>query len=276
MHSCMRKLLSKIVFTIAAAVSFTIPSHAQEQSWEVLNRQVSELHKNGQFSEAATVAKQSLKVAERIFGPDHLNVAKSLNILSGLYFGLSKNTEAEPLMKRALSIQEKALAENYQAVLSSIKGLGAIYLRQDRLNEAEPLMKRALALSEQSQGHDHPETAKHVGNLGGLYLKQDKFEEAERRFNRALNIWKKEGPNVHYTVPVMTNLAGLYAAQGKYPKAKRLYQRALKIAEEALVTDHPQIAQVLQQYSGFLHKTGQTKEARLMKERATRMRADGD
>ncbi len=46
---------------------------------------------------------------EEARGPDHTDVATSLNNLALLYYAQDQYTEAEPLYKRSLTIKEKAL-----------------------------------------------------------------------------------------------------------------------------------------------------------------------
>jgi tetratricopeptide (TPR) repeat protein len=49
-----------------------------------------------------------LAILEKGYGPDHLDVARSLNNLAGLYENQGRYTEAEPLFQRSLAIREKA------------------------------------------------------------------------------------------------------------------------------------------------------------------------
>ncbi len=64
------------------------------------------LYQQGMYSEAAQVAEEVLKVAENTFGPNHPQVATSLNNLALLYQAQGKYAEAEPLYKRALVMGE--------------------------------------------------------------------------------------------------------------------------------------------------------------------------
>ena len=50
--------------------------------WDSLNKQAEDLYRAGDYDRALTVAKKSLEVAEENDGPDHQNVAESLNILA--------------------------------------------------------------------------------------------------------------------------------------------------------------------------------------------------
>jgi tetratricopeptide (TPR) repeat protein len=74
-----------------------------------LNKQVVTLFGQGKYAEAALVAERSLTIAEMKFGPDHPDVAQSLNNLAALNDNQGRYAEAEPLYKRALAIREKAL-----------------------------------------------------------------------------------------------------------------------------------------------------------------------
>jgi tetratricopeptide (TPR) repeat protein len=52
--------------------------------------------------------KRSLAIREKALGPDHPDVAISLNNLAGLYDKEGRYAEAEQFYKRALTIGEKA------------------------------------------------------------------------------------------------------------------------------------------------------------------------
>ena len=52
--------------------------------------------------------KRSLAILEKELGPDHANVAISLNNLALLYDKQGRYTDAEPLYKRSLAIFEKS------------------------------------------------------------------------------------------------------------------------------------------------------------------------
>ena len=64
----------------------------------------------GRYAEAEALHKRALAIREKALGPDHADVALSLNNLAALYVAQGRYAEAEPLYKRSLAIQEKALA----------------------------------------------------------------------------------------------------------------------------------------------------------------------
>src|SRR3989338_4939373 len=112
--------VAHIVLMAALGVSFVAPTYAQESLWNELNAKAFTLYQQGQYSEAATVAEEALKVAERTFGPDHPHVAASLNNLAELYKAQGKYAQAEPLHKRALEILGKVLGPDHPHVATSL------------------------------------------------------------------------------------------------------------------------------------------------------------
>ncbi len=88
-------------------VSFTLPAYAQEILWKELKEKTDTLYQQGRYSEAISVGKEALKIAEETFGSTHPNVGTSLNILALLFQAQGKNTAAEELAERAKEIRSK-------------------------------------------------------------------------------------------------------------------------------------------------------------------------
>ena len=88
---------------IALAALLSAPSVCAEGAgieWEILNDEVRELYRTGQYARAVVVGKKALKVAEEIVGPDHPSVATTLNNLAALYRATGRNLEAQELERR--------------------------------------------------------------------------------------------------------------------------------------------------------------------------------
>ncbi len=111
------------------------------------------------------MAQEALKVAKESFGPDHPNLATSLNILAELYRAQGQYAAAEPLYQQALAIREKALGPDHPDVATSLNNLAELYRAQGQYAAAEPLYKRSLAIREKALGPDHPHVAAFLNNL---------------------------------------------------------------------------------------------------------------
>jgi tetratricopeptide (TPR) repeat protein len=124
---------------------------------------------HARYAEAEAFFQQSLRIIEQVFGPDHPDVANSLDWLAILYNEQGKYTEAEPLYRRALLIYEQELGPDDQLVAYPLNGLANLYYEQGKYVEAEPLYQRALHIREQALGPDDPEVAYLLNGLAELY-----------------------------------------------------------------------------------------------------------
>lgn len=73
--------------------------------WFTLNVEVKAFYFQGNYARAVVVAKQALEVAQTNFGPDHPNVAASLNNLAELYRATGRMNDAEKLEACAKKIR---------------------------------------------------------------------------------------------------------------------------------------------------------------------------
>jgi tetratricopeptide (TPR) repeat protein len=172
--------------------------------------------------------KRALAIREKALGPDHPDVAVSLNNLANLYDKLGRYGDAEQLFKRSLAILEKVLGPNHTDVGLSLNNLAGVYNERGRYGDAEPLYKRSLAIYERVLGPDHPNVALSLNNLAELYRAEGRYADAEPLLKRALAIREKAlGPNHPDVAVLLNNLVGLYAAQSRYADALPILQRII-------------------------------------------------
>src|SRR5260221_52503 len=173
MMASRRKLTTGIrVFLMAVGVVVSLA--AQQRSWEELNREVLALLQQGKYAEGLVVAQQALRVAEASFGPEHPNVATSLNNLAGLYQDQGKYAEAEQLSRRCVVIKEKALGPDSVRVATSLNNLADLYRAEGRYPEAEQFYKRSLRIVERAIP-GHPNAITSLNNLAAIYYDQGKY-----------------------------------------------------------------------------------------------------
>jgi tetratricopeptide (TPR) repeat protein len=208
-----------------------------------LGQQAVEFHQAGRYQEALPLQQRALELNEKALGPEHPDIAVSLNNLAGLYQALGAFEKALPLYQRTLEIREKALGPEHPDTASSLNNLAALYWAMGLYDQALPLNQRALEIREKALGPEHPDTSVSLNNLAMLYHSQGAYDQALPLFQRALQIREKVlGPEHPATATTLSNLAGLYEDQSAYGKALPLYQRALQIAEKVLGPEHPRTA----------------------------------
>jgi tetratricopeptide (TPR) repeat protein len=87
------------------------------------------------------------------------------------------------------------------------------------------------------------------------------------------DLYRSHGPESPEYAICLNKLAALYLAQGHYGKAERTYEHAVTIMENALGSEHPDIAPILDDMSLFYRKMGRTLDAKRVNERAMAIRA---
>src|SRR4030042_2026133 len=157
------KRRSITVLLFLAFITLLPPSPGSTQSLDDgarLNQQFIQLYRQGRYKEAIPFAERALSIYEKALGPDHPNVADSLNNLAALYKALGDYQKAQPLLTRSLAIKEKALSPDHPNVAISLNNLAVIYQALGDYKKAEPLLKRSLGIEEKAHGPDHPKDRK--------------------------------------------------------------------------------------------------------------------
>lgn len=67
---------------------------------------------------------------EHVLGPNHLDLAQSLNNLAALYNDRKMYAKAEPLYERALKIRQQHLNSEHPSIASVITHLALLYRKQ--------------------------------------------------------------------------------------------------------------------------------------------------
>jgi tetratricopeptide (TPR) repeat protein/cell fate (sporulation/competence/biofilm development) regulator YlbF (YheA/YmcA/DUF963 family) len=243
-----------VLLVLLVGLLLTVPRAALGQStsvWDALdaaglNQQATQLYNQGRYSEAIPLAQRELAIREKTLGPDHPDVAQSLNLLANLYDAQGNYADAEFLYKRSLAIREKSLGPDHPLVADALNNLANLYTKQGRLADAERLYKRSLAIYEKTLDPDHHVVARSLSNLASLYLVQGRYADAGPLLKQSVAILEKAiGPDRPSVANALNNLALLYRGQGRYADAEPLQKRSLAIQEKALGPDHPFVAQSL-------------------------------
>jgi tetratricopeptide (TPR) repeat protein len=164
----------KLFIALASVVVIASVAWAQQDAWNQLNQEAVKLCREGKSAEAIKIVEKSVETAENTFGPEHSNVAVSLNFLAELYRSEGKYAETEVLYKRSLVITEKALGPDHPDLAAALNNLAEFYREQGKYAEAEPLYKRALPIYVKALGADHPVVTETLNNLTQMYKQMGK------------------------------------------------------------------------------------------------------
>ena len=85
-------------------------------------------------------------ILEKALGPEHPDVATSLNNLALIYVAQGHYAAAEPLYQRSLAIWERALEPEHPHVATSLENYAALLRQTRHADEAERMAACAKAI----------------------------------------------------------------------------------------------------------------------------------
>ena len=101
--------MKRLLFILLASAWACSPvGYSQSDALKAASENYQELKEQGRYREAIPYAQEVLAFMEEDYGPEHPNVATSLNALAALYIYQGRYGEAEKHMKRALAIITEA------------------------------------------------------------------------------------------------------------------------------------------------------------------------
>ncbi len=101
-----------------------------------------------QYHEAEKLLKSTLNIQERLLGPEHPELAKTLNNLGALYHSQGRFKQAEALYSWALEIYEPRFSPKHPDVLTLLENYTALLNERGRPDEAVSLKARIFANSD--------------------------------------------------------------------------------------------------------------------------------
>jgi tetratricopeptide (TPR) repeat protein len=141
---------------------------AHEATSRLLNQAGLYLRGRAEFSEAKSVHERALQIDEKVYGPDHPEVATDVNNLGGVLRALGDLAGAKKSYERALQIDEKVYGPDHPEVATDVNNLGGVLEDLGDLAGAKKSYERALKIFQHFLGEDHPKTKTVRKNLESL------------------------------------------------------------------------------------------------------------
>jgi tetratricopeptide (TPR) repeat protein len=85
-----------------------------------LNQQVYQLIAQGKYQEAIPIAERAVELANRVYGPENLGMAQSLNNLALVYQDMGEYAKAETLYQETLRICQKLPGREHPDTATSL------------------------------------------------------------------------------------------------------------------------------------------------------------
>jgi tetratricopeptide (TPR) repeat protein len=216
---------------------------ALETTSRLLNQVGLYLLNRAQPAEAERSLRRALAIDEKVYGPDHPEVATDANNIGQILKAQGDLAGALEYTRRALAIDEKVYGPDHPKVAIRASNIGAILQAQGDLAGALEYTRRALAIDEKVYGPDHPKVAIRANNIGQILQAQGDLAGALEYTRRALAIDEKVyGPDHPEVATDASNIGQILQAQGDLAGALEYTRRALAIGEKVYGPDHPNVA----------------------------------
>ncbi len=214
-------------------------------------------------------ARRAIRIREVARGPEHPDVARSVNNLANLLAEAGDYVGAKPLYERVLSIQEKKLDPDDPLIARTLNNYANLISDMGDYSGSRPLYERSLRLKEKAYGPEDPQLISTLTGLGILLRLSGEYTEARRYCERAIHIAEgKLRPGHPRRAHTLVMLAGIFQETGDYAEARALLERARALQERELAPDHPDLAATLGDLANLLSEAGDLENARELYERA--------
>jgi eukaryotic-like serine/threonine-protein kinase len=216
----------------------------------------------GLYSQAEPLFRRALETRSKIFGPEHVTTAQSMNNLANALDEQGKRSEAERLYQHALEIRRRELGPDDPNTLKVSNNLAITLVEQGKFAEAEKLHRQVLGARRRVLGPEHPDTLNSMDNLGSTLQDEGKHAEAEKLNREALEITRRVlGPDDPRTLRAMHHVANALFNEGRYAEAEKLDREMLETRRRVLGPEHPDTLNSMIALANTLSAEGHNPEA---------------
>jgi nucleoside phosphorylase/tetratricopeptide (TPR) repeat protein len=199
------------------------------------------------FNGAVAAHRESAVIRAQLLGPDHLQVAISLDNLGKALLASGNLTEALQVTERARAIRETRLGDRHPRVALTLNHIGDILCATGDYARARAAHELAKEIFVDRLGPGHSHVARSLEGLGQDFFHIGELALAEQHFGEALDIWEKAiGINDWGAAEILTSLGQVRQARGNLAQARIAYTRAIEILTglNSLGDDHQDIVKV--------------------------------
>jgi len=218
----------------------------------------------GLYDPAASLLKSALDKRRTTYGPDHPEVARSLDRLAEVLKLKAEYAEAEKMLRSALAIQ-RAVGPADAGTARTLYELADLLGRMGEFKQAEPLFREALDLRRSLLGDGSAEVAQSIEGLALNLHDQGDFKDPVDLMREAVALQRKLHAGPHPDLAeALNNLGFVLLDHGEYREAELLQREALEMKRFLLGDAHPEIATGMSNVAFALHDQGRYDEAEKM------------
>ncbi len=216
----------------------------------------------GTYDDAARWFERSIELESARSGPEHPQVAASLENLGSVQWYRNDLDSAEDYYRRALEIRTVALGPDNAKTINTVMNLGIVASERGDEQLAVARLEEAVESFTRVVGREHPSTAHALDNLAATLSGQGQWERSNELNREAVEIYEAVlGPEHPSVGHALENLAAGLADVGRYEQALQMHERALGIIETTQGREHLRYGHGLHNMAVVLRRLGRYDDA---------------
>ena len=236
--TAVRKFVMKLLSTglgILLAISLTVGNApASNKEWKSNYSKAETLMVDGRFSEALSLARQSMIESMDRHGAETINSVKSLELMAQLAEAMGKFPQAVRFQSRAYDLNKRIKGPGHPRTISLLNRLAELTIISGNPKAGETYYRDALAMCENGARSDCITVTAPMVGLARFLASNGNFLDAQNLYRSAIAkfcCFSKYRPALKLSMAsALENLGVVYRAQGEYAdavscliKAQRVY-----------------------------------------------------
>lgn len=199
----------------------------------------------GKFDRADSLLSATLAGRQRLVGPDHADVARSLVLLGQLRMRQARHVEAESLIRAGLAMARRHLPPAHPAVATATTALGEVLEERGQYGEAIAALEAALRI-QAARDSGSAEYADALGTLASTHFLAGNYALADSLHQRVLAMSRRlYGPRHPHVANDLASIGEIKQMLGSYAEAETYYRQALEISLAWYGENHPETGSYL-------------------------------
>ena len=216
----------------------------------------------GLIDESERVATETLALRRRALGPEHPEIAETLDDLGQIARVRSRYEQSEQLHREAVAMRRKLLPPDDVDLTESIHNLAYTLRFRGQFAEAEQLARENVTIRSRTLGREDTRTLTSLRLLGDILNASGQAVEAERTYRDVLTARRKVLPPNHPSLSVsLDDLANVLAQRGRLVEAEPFVRESQAIAERIYRPTHQEVTLGLNNLAILLRDLGRLDEA---------------
>lgn len=193
------------------------------------------------YDKALRYYRQALDIRQKLFGPDHPDVAWSYYQTGNVYLGMGDHERALACYRKSHEIR---MASEESEHTGFYKHIGDVYRDKAGYENALENYLKLIEARKRSLGVEHPELAKPYEQIAALYESAGDYENAIHYYLLSLGINKKTHGGESHEAAASHNLCAIaFYRKGDSEKALEHHQKALNIRIKIFGAGHSSVSQ---------------------------------